>query len=893
MQQPEIKKKKGISPIWILPIVALLVGGWLLYQGIQNAGVDIVVHFENGEGITVGKTKVMYKGIPIGIVRDMNVDRELKSIALTIEMDKRTKEGLVEDTLFWVVKPQVSAGRISGLNTLLSGSYIEVQRGVSKVGSREFTGLPDPPGKPENAPGLHFKLKAEALGSIQKGSNIYYKNIVVGSVQDFTLLNGEGVEIDAFVEPEFTHLIKTSTRFWNSSGISFKGGLSGFKLHMESMATLIYGGISLYTPEEKMDDPLTENGHVFTLYEDYDAAEYGIKMTLNLPSAMGLTEDVSKVMYRGFVAGVVTGFTFNNDENRSVTAHVLINPEAEFCLRDETKFWVVEPKLSVNRVENLETLVKGTHITFQPGDGEFRDTFIAVEQPRAEEMLLPGTSYKLISENSKSFSIGAPVLYKKLQVGELIAYDLTADGERIEATIFIYEKYAHLVKADSVFWKVGGIKLDASLMNGITVDTGTMTTLIAGGVSFGSSGKAKKKEAAAKENTLFSLYESYHDATKAIPTLKPKGLNFQIRAESTKAFSVGSPILFKHIGVGEIKGFHLAENEQDVILDVFIRHQFSHLLKTTSRFYNVSGITVDGGIGDFELKTGSVKSILVGGIAFYTPVEGEAAEESYIYELYDDYEEALDVDKVGVTIRFAEPKGLKAGVEIRYQGIRIGELKEVKYTLEMDSVVAVALVDQDAEKLFLTDTMVWLVLPEIALSGISNLETLIKGPYIAVTPGVGEPSLEIEARSSPPSLRDEIKDGLNIVLQAPTLGSLKPNSPVYYRQVKVGKVVGFDLSGTAQEVLIYVNIEEPYDALIHENTVFWNASGINVDAGLFSGVQINTESFEAIVAGGVALATPDGEAMGAQVEAEHHFTLHDKVNEQWFTWKPELDLTEE
>ena len=112
MQQPEIKKRKGISPIWILPIVALLVGGWLLYKGVRDAGIDIVVHFESAEGITAGKTKVIYKGIPIGIVRDMSVNRDMGSIALEIEIDKKAEKELVEDVKFWIVKPEVSAGRI-------------------------------------------------------------------------------------------------------------------------------------------------------------------------------------------------------------------------------------------------------------------------------------------------------------------------------------------------------------------------------------------------------------------------------------------------------------------------------------------------------------------------------------------------------------------------------------------------------------------------------------------------------------------------------------------------------------------------------------------------------------------------------------------------------------
>ncbi|MCD6389124.1 MAG: hypothetical protein J7L69_06915, partial [Desulfobulbaceae bacterium] len=113
---------------------------------------------------------------------------------------------------------------------------------------------------------------------------------------------------------------------------------------------------------------------------------------------------------------------------------------------------------------------------------------------------------------------------------------------------------------------------------------------------------------------------------------------------------------------------------------------------------------------------------------------------------------------------------------------------------------------------------------------------------------------------------------------------------VYYRQVRVGLVMGSVLSPTAQEVHVFVNIEEPYTALIHENTVFWNASGISVDAGIFRGLQIYTESMESILGGGIAFATPEGKEMGVPAGTGHHFILQDKMDEDWLDWKPEIKL---
>ena len=893
MQPPEIREKKWISPIWILPIIALLIGGWLLYKGIKDAGVDIVVHFKSGEGVIVGKTQVIYKGIPVGIVRGMDIDPDLKGVALKIEIVKSGQENLVEDVKFWIVKPEISMGRISGLNTLLSGSYIAVQKGLSKVPAREFIGLEEPPGLPEDAPGLHFKLKSDVLGSIQRGTGIYYKNIVIGEVQRYHLTGDQGVEIDVHVAPEYTHLVQTGTRFWNSSGITLKGGLSGFKVRVGSAASLLYGGISMYTPKPMMDTPRVSNGHVFHLYKDYDAAGYGIKMTLRLPSVAGLSKESSKVIYRGFEVGVVTDFTLNTDDpKRSVTAHILSDPEVEWILRENTRFWIVEPQLSVNKIENLDAFIKASNISFKPGTGEFRDDFIAVEQPQESGVIKPGNFFRLVSENSKSFSLGAPVTYRNIQVGEIVSYDLTADGEHVEAKILIYEKYLKLVRQDSVFWKERGIRFHAGL-DGIRVETGTMTSLIKGGIVFENPSGEIKKKMVAEPNTSFTLYKNFYDATEAIPALRPKGLNVHVRTQSSRSFSTGSPVLYKHVEVGEIKGVRLAENGDDIILNVFIQEKYAHLLKTTSKFYNDSGITMEGGLSGLKLKTGSMNSILQGGISFFTPVKGKSAGEKTVFTLYEDYQSALDEGKTEIVLHFTKPKGLTKDMDITYHGVPVGKVVEVKYGPDLRRVEVKALINQGMERLFRSDSLAWLVTAEFSLAGIKNLDTLVKGDRIAVLPGVGEPVLELEALDGPPAVTDYISSGLKLVLETPALGSVKADDPVYYRQFQVGRVTGSALSPTAREVYIFIHIEEPYVALIHENTVFWNVSGIRVAGGLFSGLHVNTESIESILVGGIAFATPEGEAMGAPVEPDHHFILHEKMNKSWLAWKPDIELVKQ
>ncbi len=892
MEAPLVKKRTRISPIWILPVVALVIGGWLIFKGVKDAGINIIVHFENAESVVPGKTQIIYRGIPVGTVMEVTVDENMKGVDLYIEMNSKTKDSLVEDTLFWLVRPEISAGRISGVNTLFSGSYIETRSGTSKLPAREFTGLADSPSVPITAPGLHIKFNTSTLGSLQKGSQIYFKNISIGSVQGYILMNQQNVLINAYIKPEYAHLVKKDTRFWNASGITLKGDLSGFKLQMESISSLIYGGIGMYTPESKKDSPNAENGHLFTLYSDRDDSKLGIHMTLKLCSAEGLMADTSRVMYRGFKVGTVSSLTFNKDDEKTVTANIIINPESEFILREKTRFWVARPNFSINRIQNIDTIVKGAYIAFEPGGGEFCDNFTAGVQPNSKSILRQGKEFTLVSENSRSFSIGAPVFHREFQVGEITGFDLAPEGNHILADFLIYAKYVHLVRPDSVFWKTGGIHIDAGL-DGVSVKAETLTTLFTGGVAFIT--PEKKNPAGSphiNKEKSFHLYQSYQEAIDATPELQSRGLKIRLQAPTLKSVTSGAPVLYKQVEVGEITGFQMTEKGGEFILDAFIQKKYAHLLKTTSRFYNVSGIDIKGNFSGVHIKTGSLKSIIAGGIAFFAPSPGEPVKKNHFFTLYHDYQAALDADKTKFFISFPSPHGIKEGVELKYQGITLGKVKKVAYSKDMESVIATVLVDKEFKILFCEDTRIWLVTPELSLAGVKNLDTIITGPYITIKPGKGKFVVKLTALDAPP-LKEEIKTGLNILLQSPRLGSLKKSSPIYYRQIRIGSVTGYDLSPTASKVWVYVNISPAYTPLIRGNTKFWNVSGIKVAGSIFSGVEINAESIESIVAGGIAMATPENyqkDQNGNPAGDGDMFTLHEKGEKKWLSWNPEIQL---
>ena len=370
MSEAIVEKQKGISPLWILPLLAICLGGWLLFKSFTDAGIDITVLVEDSTGLAANKTPVMYKGNQVGIVKEILIRSDLKGVDLRIEMNKGSEQYLVEDMTFWVEKVDVKGSRVTGLDTLLSGSYIGVELGVSTKPSRNFTALTHRPPVRENAPGLHLVLDAVTLNSLDFGSGIYHKNIQVGSVQEYKIKDDGTVQINIFIEPEYQHFVKKGTRFWNASGITVSGGITDLKIHIASLAAILQGGIEMETPDSLKDSSPAVNGQIFTLYDNYDEltavnTPFGLNIVLET-NDLGSLNVGSNIYYRGVEVGEITAYklspTFQN-----VLLDATIYDRYAPAVRENTKFWDASginvsggifSGLSVS-TESLESLMAG------------------------------------------------------------------------------------------------------------------------------------------------------------------------------------------------------------------------------------------------------------------------------------------------------------------------------------------------------------------------------------------------------------------------------------------------------------------------------------------------------------------------------------------------------
>ena len=329
-----IDNSKRFSPIWIVPIIALVVGAWLGLNAISEQGPIIQISFDNASGIAVEKTEIRYKDVKVGKVTGLRLSADLKTVYVTAEMSRDIKPHLSENTRFWVVRPQISFSRISGLSTLLSGVYIEMDPGESGKYTKSFSGLEQPPPIDSDTPGKMYILRSQTLGSVQQGSPVYFREIKVGEVTNFYIDENDGwIEINVFITAPYDRWVNERSRFWNISGIKVSIGAEGINAETGPLSSLILGGIA-FDEGPLQNSPAKEESY-FYLYPNYTAVLDG-DYTLKYPYVLHFKESVrglklgSTVEYKGIKVGKVTQIELYDIEDKSeygVNVFIEIEPQ--------------------------------------------------------------------------------------------------------------------------------------------------------------------------------------------------------------------------------------------------------------------------------------------------------------------------------------------------------------------------------------------------------------------------------------------------------------------------------------------------------------------------------------------------------------------------------------
>ncbi len=308
--------RKGISVVWLLPLVAVLIGAWLVYKTFSETGPTITIQFNTAEGVEAQKTKVKYLEVEVGTVTKVEIAGEEQAhVILTVEMEAGTGPYLTDKTRFWVVRPRVGAGGISGIGTLLSGAYIGVDPSSKGKRQRHFVGLEEPPNILATAPGTRFLLKA-AASDLSPGAPVLFRKIKVGEVTKAQLAEDHSrVDLEIFVQAPHDAFVTTGTRFWDVSGLEVDLGADGVNVRVASVASLISGGVAFDAWEPGERAPA---GTEFTLFENRkQSEEREITVTeryvLHFEGSVRGLNRGAPVEYRGIRIGTVKDIQFYSD----------------------------------------------------------------------------------------------------------------------------------------------------------------------------------------------------------------------------------------------------------------------------------------------------------------------------------------------------------------------------------------------------------------------------------------------------------------------------------------------------------------------------------------------------------------------------------------------------
>ena len=245
-----------IPLVWVIPLVAALIGVFLALHTWYQQGPDITIRFKTGEGLEAGKTRIKYKDVDVGQIDSVTLAEDGSYVIAGARLARSADHLLVDDTRFWMVSARVSGSAVSGLGTLLSGTYVGLDAGKSAEARREFTALDDAPVVSFDVPGRYFTLHAETLGSIGIGTPVYFRRMQAGQVTGYRLgEHGKRIEVRVFIKAPYDRFVTDDTRFWNAGGVDVKLGADGVQVNTESLTSILAGGLAFLTPADSPDEP--------------------------------------------------------------------------------------------------------------------------------------------------------------------------------------------------------------------------------------------------------------------------------------------------------------------------------------------------------------------------------------------------------------------------------------------------------------------------------------------------------------------------------------------------------------------------------------------------------------------------------------------------------------
>lgn len=603
-----------------------------------------------------------------------------------------------------------------------------------------------------------------------------------------------------------------------------------------------------------------------TLYEHFK--NRGVEVVVVLDSADGLKVDTTPLKYKGIEIGKVTGIDVNHNDIDKIDVTLTVDSEvADLIAREGTRFWKVQPNISLSGVSGLGTLLSGNYIACMTEGKSFTEIesqqektmFEALKEPPLEAENL-GKVVNLYSEYGE-LSVGAPVLYNDFVVGKVVDQELV--DTKVVYKISVDKKYASLLKKDSRFWRKSALDVKASL-KGVELKVASLESALAGGIEFTSPKGSLEAEAGEK----FTLYDDKKETTMSTKTVT-------IYASSGHNLKKGTSVYFNGVEAGLVRSVvHEGESRQ-VAIEIALYEMYKDEVNKSSYFWVVEPKFGLDGLGDLE-------AIFEGGyIAFVTQKPDEEWAESFTLHTKAPIPKGYEI-----TLKPTGPISLKEGSGLYFNTHKVGEIVDVEFIKHSGKRVVKGVVYSRYQNLINNSSLFYInsgIIFEASLDGVylqsGSLDDMIKGGVAFITPNKGRLSKkEFTLYSDYKSFKHAkylSQDGSFYTLEAKSAKDIAKRMPIFYKDFKAGEVVDFEYDPKSDSVKVDVFIDKKYAENIDSSSRFYNISGLEVDAGL-DGIKVKASPLSALINGGIAF---ENHMSGSKVGKNHIFKLESSDSE--------------
>lgn len=378
VSKANIKPVKTLSTIWFIPMIAVIIGCWMIYYQWSNEGTVITIHFTTAEGMEAGKTKIKSRNVDIGEVSKIELNKNGNGVVVTAKIKKTAEHFLVTDTMFWVVSPQISHTGVTGLSTLISGVYIELSPGKKAQERNQYDALNSPPLTPSGTPGLHITLNSNDQFAYKKGDPVIYKGLTVGQFEDIYFNFDERVVYyNVFIKSPYHQLITSNTKFWDVSGLKFDLNADGISIKTGNFQTMLTNGVTFGIPDGmSIGEKIGERSY-FDIYSNYETADderyrRSVEFVILVSDSIRGLSVGAPVEYRGVQIGKVrsTNLLYATAQKQLIEEDfkipVLIslqpgraglpdNEQGEKLMKEQNLYWIKHGLKAVLRTGNLLT----------------------------------------------------------------------------------------------------------------------------------------------------------------------------------------------------------------------------------------------------------------------------------------------------------------------------------------------------------------------------------------------------------------------------------------------------------------------------------------------------------------------------------------------------------